>query len=97
AAEAAVSTLIKTFVDRTVFIHISDGRAFRGRFLCVDNAMNVILADADELRLIEAPHRAPAAAAVAGEASAGAGTSSHTSRWVGMVMIPGEHVRGVEI
>lgn len=47
----AVETIIKNFVGRTSIVHIPDGRAFRGVFICVDSGKNIILADTDETRL----------------------------------------------
>ncbi|KAK0529833.1 hypothetical protein OC842_004119 [Tilletia horrida] len=81
-ADAAVETLLHSFVNQTVLVHIPDGRAFRGKFLCVDDGMNVILSDADELRA---------------ETSLVSGSPPYSLRWVGMVMIPGEHVLAVEV
>ncbi|CAD6886546.1 unnamed protein product [Tilletia controversa] len=87
-ADQAQQTIIATLINKIVLIHISDGRAFRGRFLCVDDAMNAILSDADELRLLEARKEPKATASEA---------PPYSFRWVGMVMIPGEHVRAVEV
>ncbi|PWN50579.1 hypothetical protein IE53DRAFT_302854, partial [Violaceomyces palustris] len=40
---------VEKFVDRLVLVHIQDGRAFRGTFICVDNDLNIILVNTDEL------------------------------------------------
>ena len=51
AAAEAVAVIEANFVGRISVVHIPDGRAFRGTFLCVDSGRNIILADTDELRL----------------------------------------------
>ncbi|PWY98202.1 hypothetical protein BCV70DRAFT_149949, partial [Testicularia cyperi] len=78
-AAAAVATINSEILNRTALIQISDGRALRGTFVCVDSGVNVILANTDELRFTD---------------NSGKPT---TTRNVGMVMIPGEHIVKVEV
>ncbi|KAI3485920.1 hypothetical protein L1887_50574 [Cichorium endivia] len=51
AAAEAAAQIEANFVGRTSIVHIPDGRAFCGTFLCVDSGSNIILSDTDELRL----------------------------------------------
>lgn len=51
-ASASAAHLIEArLVGRTSIVHIQDGRAFCGTFLCVDSGRNIILANTDEMRL----------------------------------------------
>ncbi|KAJ9479944.1 Sm domain-containing protein [Pseudozyma hubeiensis] len=47
----AAATIEANFVGRTSIVHIPDGRAFCGTFVCVDSGKNIILANTDETRL----------------------------------------------
>ncbi|CAO1632893.1 unnamed protein product [Sympodiomycopsis kandeliae] len=91
-AQSGVSLLQEKFVDRTVLVHIPDGRVFKGVFTCVDDGKNLILSQAEELRLHTGAE----------------GTASSTStlntedrvverRGIGMVMIKGEDVKKIEV
>lgn len=77
AAAMAAHLIEARFVGRTSIVHIPDGRAFCGTFLCVDSGRNIILANTEETRLTP--------------------EGRTTSRNVGMVMIPGDHVVKVEV
>lgn len=50
-AAMAAATIEANFVGRTSIVHIPDGRAFCGTFLCVDSGQNIILANTDETRI----------------------------------------------
>ncbi|KAE8221569.1 hypothetical protein CF319_g5092 [Tilletia indica] len=97
SSDKAQRTLISTFINKIVLIHISDGRAFRGRFLCVDDTMNAILSDADELRLVEARKDSSKAETEEADGKGKGDSPEYSFRWVGMVMVPGEHIRAVEV
>ncbi|KAJ1022455.1 hypothetical protein NDA16_003444 [Ustilago loliicola] len=49
-AATAAAMIEAKFVGRTSIVHIPDGRAFCGTFLCVDSGLNIILANTDETR-----------------------------------------------
>lgn len=51
SSSKAAATIETTFVGRTSIVHIPDGRAFCGTFVCVDSGKNIILANTDEIRL----------------------------------------------
>lgn len=94
--EAATTLLKDTFIEKTVLLHVSDGRAFRGTFLCVDDGMNVILANADELRPVsDSSSSGPSAVSLGTDEDTT--DSTIATRWVGMVMVPGHHVQKIEI
>lgn len=84
--QAALETLQRRFINRTLLVHTTDGRAFEGTLICTDDTCNVILGSADELR-----PSSPSPSSVGGEASTPA------RRWVGMVMLPGKHIMRIEM
>lgn len=49
-AKLAEFELRTMLVDHVVLIHTTDGRAFKGRLVCVDSARNAMLQSATELR-----------------------------------------------
>lgn len=49
SSEEAAKAIADGFTGRTVLVHIPDGRAFRGMFVCVDSDVNIILANTDEV------------------------------------------------
>lgn len=51
AASKASAVIQANFVGRLSVVHIPDGRAFCGTFVCVDSGRNIILANTDETRL----------------------------------------------
>lgn len=85
ASVRAVETITANFLGRTARITVSDGRAFEGRFVCVDSEVNVILQSAHEYRTTQ-PTRLT-----------DNGRAAEQKRWAGMVMIPGKHVVNVAL
>ncbi|KAL6706260.1 hypothetical protein ACN47E_005995 [Coniothyrium glycines] len=83
---------LSQFIGKNLRIHTADGRVFAGQMKCTDQDRNVILALAHE-------YRAPAVEAIR-RAVANAGNSTTTvpwnSRYVGLVVVPGEHITKIE-
>ena len=79
-SDKAAANIKDEFVGRDCIIHISDGRAFQGTFICVDSDINVILANTDEISYLT-----------------GSSGQDKTTRNVGMVMVPGNHIVRVEV
>ncbi|EST09477.1 Ribonucleoprotein LSM domain protein [Kalmanozyma brasiliensis GHG001] len=50
-AATAAKTIETNFVGRTSIVHIPDGRAFCGTFVCVDSGKNIILGNTEEMRV----------------------------------------------
>ncbi|KAF3009581.1 hypothetical protein E8E13_006138 [Curvularia kusanoi] len=83
---------LSQFIGKNLRIHSSDGRVFGGQMKCTDKDRNVILSLAYE-------YRAPSAEAIrkAVEESGKASTSvPWNSRYVGLVVVPGEHIKKIE-
>ncbi|KAF2871185.1 hypothetical protein BDV95DRAFT_607454 [Massariosphaeria phaeospora] len=90
SVEAA--TYLAQFIGKNLRIHTSDHRVFGGQMKCTDKDRNIILALTYE-------YREPAAEAIRKvvEASGNPSTPVNwTSRYVGLVVIPGAHVKKIE-
>ena len=94
----ASTRFLKSLLGRTLHCHVRDGRRFTGEFKCTDGASNVILAKAYEYRM---PSTHPAA----GEGEVETGVSSMAtpmtgmalSRFMGLVVVPGQHITRIEV
>ncbi|KAB8336857.1 hypothetical protein FH972_021165 [Carpinus fangiana] len=86
---------LSSFLDKNLRIHVSDGRMFVGQMKCTDRESNYVLGNAHEYReptpkqVKEATERA---------------VKGHTSvildmncRYVGLIVVPGEHIRKIEV
>ncbi|PWN39578.1 hypothetical protein IE81DRAFT_274185, partial [Ceraceosorus guamensis] len=87
----AVHWLTTNFINRTILAHVKDGRAFLGTLICLDPQRNLILTDAEELRL--------ASSSDASEHFDHAPKlrEAPQTRWVGMVMVPGKKMTRLEV
>jgi N-alpha-acetyltransferase 38, NatC auxiliary subunit len=79
-----------TLLEKTCLVHISDGRAFKGTFICVDSARNLLLSNATEYKA--------KAQGTGGHASLqGGAEAQYEKRFVGLVMVPGLHLAKLEV
>ncbi|KAK1963602.1 LSM domain-containing protein [Colletotrichum eremochloae] len=86
---------LTSLLNKTLRIFATDGRMFLGQFKCTDPDRNVVLAHAYEYRQPSAQRRAEAVQ----EAAEGTGTVSMdmTSRYLGLVVVPGQYIVKVEV
>jgi small nuclear ribonucleoprotein (snRNP)-like protein len=89
----AARDYLSFLLNKNLRITVTDGRMFRGSFKCTDPDMNVILADTYEYRQPSANERAEAAST----ASHGSMTLDMTSRYLGLVVVPGHHIVGMQV
>ncbi|KAF2113861.1 hypothetical protein BDV96DRAFT_118578 [Lophiotrema nucula] len=86
------NTYLSQFIGKNLRIHTSDDRVFGGQMKCTDKDRNIILALTYE-------YRAPPLEEIKKVVEA-SGTSSATvnwsSRYVGLVVVPGTHVKKIE-
>jgi small nuclear ribonucleoprotein (snRNP)-like protein len=94
-AEAQVeeaSALLSQYLGKSLRVHTTDKRVFVGQMKCTDRECNIVLGLTQE-------YRPPAEDALQARA-AEAGTSKYhipfTSRYVGLVVVPGKHVTKIE-
>lgn len=88
---------LETFLNRTLHIHITDGRTFVGQMKCTDNERNIILAMTYE-------YRQPTKSDIqlAAERHERAGRSGNVNvnmkkRFVGLVVVPGKYITKMEV
>ncbi|KAF2021426.1 hypothetical protein BU24DRAFT_417085 [Aaosphaeria arxii CBS 175.79] len=86
------SVYLSQFIGKNLRIHTSDNRIFGGQMKCTDKDRNIILALTYEYR---APP--PETIKKAVEESGNPSTPvSWNSRYVGLVVVPGAHVKKIE-
>ncbi|KAH9822955.1 LSM domain [Teratosphaeria destructans] len=96
-ADAAAAHFLSTFLNKTLHLHITDGRMFVGQLKCTDNARNIILAMTQEYRPPSDADVARAADRHRRAAQAGTVTVDMKKRFVGLVVIPGQHITKMEV
>ncbi|KAF3764513.1 hypothetical protein M406DRAFT_260622 [Cryphonectria parasitica EP155] len=93
--KAKAHGFLSSLLNRKLRIHTTDERMFWGDFKCTDPDQNIVLAYTYEYRQPSAQQRAQAA-----EESAAAGEKSlkmeMSHRYLGLVVVPGEHIVRIE-
>lgn len=93
--KAEAAAFLESLLGKTLHITILDGRLFTGIFKCTDNESNVILANAFEYRM---PSKAAEEKALAEVAATGKPAKADmTSRFVGLIVIPGKQIVKMEL
>lgn len=86
---------VEGYLGKTFHIISRDGRLFVGTFKCVDNENNVILSTTHEYRMpTEKAQRRAESELAAGR---GNGRADMTSRFVGLIVIPGKEITKIEV
>ncbi|KAI0444845.1 hypothetical protein F4803DRAFT_217653 [Xylaria telfairii] len=93
---AEAETYLTSLINKTLRVHATDGRMFIGTFKCTDTDRNVVLSLTYEYRQPSQQKLAEAAAAAASSNSATV-KADMTSRYLGLVVIPGEHIVKMEV
>ncbi|KAG6093672.1 hypothetical protein E4U31_006686 [Claviceps sp. LM219 group G6] len=104
-SKAHAKAYLSSLLDKNLRISTTDGRLFRGCFKCTDYDQNIVLSDTFEYRRrSSAPsEKAPetssdaALSAEAQSASADDGSGDMSSRYLGMVVVPGQHIVKMEL
>ncbi|KAL2057105.1 hypothetical protein ABVK25_002844 [Lepraria finkii] len=86
---------LKALLNKKLRVYINDARMFLGDFKCTDNECNIILSQSYE-------YRPPTPSAL--QTAAQANTSSiasvkvdMTSRFLGLIVVPGHHITKIEV
>ncbi|KAI2630380.1 Sm-like ribonucleoprotein [Hypomontagnella submonticulosa] len=89
---------LKSLINKIMRIYATDGRLFVGTFRCTDTHSNIVLSVTYEYRQ---PSQQKLAEAASTAASSGAAnptvTADMTSRYLGLVVVPGEHIVKMEV
>ncbi|KAK7544532.1 uncharacterized protein J3D65DRAFT_23988 [Phyllosticta citribraziliensis] len=101
---AQAMPFLSQFVGRNLRIHVSDGRMFIGQMRCTDKDRNTILAQTHEYRqpsahalrdALSSPEAA-SSASLSNPSSAASVKLQMTSRFVGLVVVPGQYITKIE-
>ncbi|KAI1115730.1 hypothetical protein F5Y14DRAFT_112958 [Nemania sp. NC0429] len=87
---------LKSLINKTLRIHATDGRMFVGTFKCTDTDRNVVLSLTYEYRQPSQQTLTEAAAAAAMNNTQTV-KAEMTSRYLGLVVIPGQHIVKMEV
>ncbi|KIV78137.1 hypothetical protein PV11_09885 [Exophiala sideris] len=93
--EAEATLFLESLLGKTLHVTVPDERLFTGTFRCTDNDSNIILSNAFEYRM---PSKSAEKAAL--EKAKETGNTSRadmTSRFVGLIVIPGGQIAKVEV
>ncbi|KAH7027715.1 uncharacterized protein B0I36DRAFT_364883 [Microdochium trichocladiopsis] len=94
--KAEAESFIKGLINKTLRIQTKDSRLFVGTFKCTDPESNVVLALTYEYRQ-PSKQQLDDAAAAAILSGADKVVSDMTSRYLGLVVIPGEQIVKLEV
>lgn len=88
-------SFLQSLLGKTLHIRVLDGRLFTGGFKCTDNESNIILGNAFEYRM---PSKTVEAKAIADASTTGRPAKADmTSRFVGLIVIPGEQIVKIDL
>ncbi|KAH9892965.1 Sm-like ribonucleoprotein [Xylariomycetidae sp. FL2044] len=93
--KAEAESFLKSLLNKTLRVNTTDGRIFVGTFKCTDTHRNVVLSLTYEYRQPSQRQLAEAAAAAAVDAETISANMS--SRYLGLVVIPGQHIVKMEV
>ncbi|EXJ81422.1 hypothetical protein A1O3_07714 [Capronia epimyces CBS 606.96] len=93
--EAEATQFLESLLGKTLHVTVPDGRLFTGRFQCTDRESNIILSTAFEYRM---PPKASEKAAIDEVKATGQPRRADmTSRFVGLIVIPGKQIAKMEV
>ncbi|OAA65995.1 lsm domain containing protein [Niveomyces insectorum RCEF 264] len=94
-ASEAGREYLRSLLNKYLLIHTTDGRMFRGEFMCTDPDYNIVLAHATEYRQPSARKRAQEARQA--ETGATKVVLNMTPRYLGLIVVPGQHIVKIEL
>ncbi|KAJ4271548.1 hypothetical protein NW762_000252 [Fusarium torreyae] len=84
---------LASILNKNIRVYTSDGRLFWGALKCTDPDKNIVLAHTYEYRQPSSKEREKAA----GKADGNIVKVDMTSRYLGLVVIPGHHIAKIEV
>ncbi|KAK3996126.1 hypothetical protein QBC44DRAFT_318199 [Cladorrhinum sp. PSN332] len=99
SSKPEASDFLETLLNKNLRITTTDSRMFYGSFKCTDPESNIILQHVYEYRPPTQQQIAAAAAAQSASGSTGAGNLKldMTSRYLGLIVVPGHHIVKIEV
>ena len=94
---AQATQYLNGYLNKTLHVHITDGRMFVGQMKCTDNECNIILALTHEYR--QPSQGDVKLAAERHEKAGGKGNVKvdMKKRFLGLVVVPGQHITKMEV
>ncbi|KAL2060769.1 hypothetical protein VTL71DRAFT_9411 [Oculimacula yallundae] len=86
--KTSAENYLSSLLNKTLRVTTTDTRMFLGQFKCTDSDLNIILSSAYEYRLPPPPKSTSASTPV---------TQDLTSRYLGLVVVPGEYITRIEV
>lgn len=93
--EAEATHFLESLLGKTLHVTVPDGRLFSGTFRCTDNESNVILSNSFEYRMPS--HAMEQEALAKGQTTGQSSRVGMTSRFVGLIVIPGKQIAKMEV
>ncbi|KAH9211674.1 hypothetical protein DL95DRAFT_392352 [Leptodontidium sp. 2 PMI_412] len=93
-------TYLTSLLNKTLRVTTTDTRMFLGHFKCTDSDRNIILSQAYEYRLPPPPKPSPSPSPSSSAYSTnttGPVVLDMTSRFLGLVVVPGEYITRIEV
>ena len=87
---------LTTLLNKTLHLHVSDGRKFVGELKCTDNERNIVLAMAHEYRSAVASNLDNAAEKLEQRPVDGTSPTNLRRRFVGLIVVPGWCIERIE-
>ncbi|KAL7901994.1 like-Sm domain-containing protein [Trichoderma sp. SZMC 28014] len=84
---------LSSLLNQNLRIHTTDGRMFRGTFKCTDPDMNLVLGNTHEYRQPSKEEVGAAAANTSGDSV----SLDMTSRYLGLIVVPGQYIVKMEV
>ncbi|RKU44626.1 hypothetical protein DL546_007161 [Coniochaeta pulveracea] len=94
AEKEAASHFLQSLLNKNLRITTTDSRMFLGQFKCTDPDSNIILAHTYEYRAPSPPKKADASLQMS---EAGTVKLDMQSRYLGLVVVPGEHIVEIKV
>jgi N-alpha-acetyltransferase 38, NatC auxiliary subunit len=93
--DAEAQHFLESLLDKTLQVTSADGRLFTGTFRCTDNESNIVLSNAFEYRM---PSQAAGKAVIEKLKATGQTIKADmTSRFVGLIVVPGKQIAKIEV
>ncbi|KAK7743314.1 hypothetical protein SLS62_010686 [Diatrype stigma] len=92
--KAGAESFLKSLINKTLRVHTTDSRMFVGTFKCTDPNSNVILSLTHEYR--QPSRQKLAELAATADPGSEMVSADMTSRYLGLIVIPGEYIVKME-
>ncbi|KAF7956218.1 hypothetical protein EAE96_005138 [Botrytis aclada] len=108
SARKEARAYLHNLLCKTLLVHTTDHRMFRGEFKCTDSDLNVILSETYEYRIPPSPPTSTSTPTPTSSSSPQSPESTSatppsqpllniTARWLGLVVVPGAHILRIEL